>query len=85
MLPQVTENLHVAVGYGLGNSVLIQAPDGIIVVDTTEAVSSARQIWRDFREIESHKPIKAIIYTHQHGDHTLGTKVCGIIPKYIYI
>ena len=64
-----------AVGFALANSILLEAPDGLIVVDTTEAVAGATDIFREFRNI-SQKPVKGVIYTHSHKDHMGGTEVC---------
>ena len=69
-----------AIGYALGNSIMIDAPEGLIIVDVTETVESGRQIFAEFRKI-SKKPVKAIVYTHQHPDHTWGAKVH--IVKYL--
>lgn len=71
---QVTENVHVAVGYGLANSILIEGASGVIIVDTTESVAVAKAVKREFDKITS-KPVKAIIYTHNHADHVLGSGV----------
>ena len=70
----VTEGIHVAVGYALANSILIEGDDGVIIVDTTENVSSATEILAEFRKITD-KPVKAIIYTHFHADHIAGARV----------
>ncbi|MBL4906734.1 MAG: MBL fold metallo-hydrolase [Sneathiella sp.] len=71
---QVTENVHVAVGYGLANSILIEGDKGVIIVDTTESVAVATAVKREFDKITS-KPVRAIIYTHNHADHILGSGV----------
>ena len=71
---QVTDGIHIAMGFSLGNSILIEAPDGLIIVDTTECLKAARQIHQAFRRISS-KPVKAIIYTHHHLDHVNGAQV----------
>ena len=63
-----------AIGYALGNSIMVDAPEGLIIVDVTETVESGRQVFAEFRKI-SKKPVKAIVYTHQHPDHTWGAKV----------
>ncbi len=34
---EVTEGVHVAVGFGLANSILIEGPEGVIIVDTMES------------------------------------------------
>ncbi len=72
---QVTDGIHVAIGYAVANSILIEAPGGAIIVDTTENVNAARDIMNAFRNLTD-APIKAIIYTHNHVDHTHGASVC---------
>ncbi len=71
---QVTENVHVAVGYGLANSILIEGDNGVIIVDTTESMAVATTVKTEFDKITS-KPVRAIIYTHNHADHILGSGV----------
>ena len=71
---QVTEGVHVAVGFSMVNSILLEGPDGLVVVDTTISQKMASRIREQFRNI-SQKPIVAIIYTHFHPDHTYGVKV----------
>jgi len=69
---EVTDGVHVAVGYGIANSILLEGSDGFIVVDTMESVEEGRAINAAFRKIVGNKPLKAIIYTHNHPDHTFG-------------
>jgi alkyl sulfatase BDS1-like metallo-beta-lactamase superfamily hydrolase len=71
---KVTDGVWVAVGYGLANSILIEGDDGLIVVDTLESIEAARAVRAEFDKIST-KPIKAIIYTHFHPDHTYGAGV----------
>ncbi len=71
---KVTDGVYVAIGFGLANSILIEGNDGIIIVDTMECAESAQNIKTEFDKITS-KPLKAIIYTHFHSDHTFGTNV----------
>lgn len=71
---KVTEGVHVAIGYGLANSILIEGEDGLIIVDTMESAEAARPVKAAFDEISS-KPVKAIIYTHNHADHVFGAGV----------
>jgi alkyl sulfatase BDS1-like metallo-beta-lactamase superfamily hydrolase len=70
---KVADNVYSAVGYALGNSIMIEGRDGIVIVDVTESVESAKSILADFRKI-TNKPVKAIVYTHNHSDHTMGVK-----------
>ncbi len=71
---RVTDGLYVAVGFGLANSILIEGDDGLVVVDTMETMEEAEAVKAEFRKI-SDKPIKAIIYTHNHTDHVFGSVV----------
>ncbi|MGH8354304.1 MAG: alkyl/aryl-sulfatase [Pseudomonas sp.] len=70
---KVADNVYSAVGWNIGNSVMIEAPEGLIIVDTGESVSQSRLVLAEFRKI-SPKPIKAIVYTHFHPDHINGVK-----------
>lgn len=71
---EVTDGVHVAIGFGLANSILIEGEDGVIIVDTMESAEAAVPVKAAFDEITS-KPVKAIIYTHFHSDHTFGATV----------
>lgn len=71
---EVTDGVHVAIGYGLANSILIQGDGGVVIVDATESDSVAREIKAVFDAI-SMDPVRAIVYTHSHRDHTLGADV----------
>jgi glyoxylase-like metal-dependent hydrolase (beta-lactamase superfamily II) len=53
-----------------GNSVLLEAPEGLIVVDTGRHVAHTQRIL-DFA-IERQRPIAAIVNTHWHLDHVGG-------------
>ncbi len=84
---QVTEGVYVAIGYALANTIMIVGDDGVIIVDTTESMSAARRIKAEFDKITD-KPVKAIIYTHNHSDHIFGAKVFapdGDVPVYAHV
>jgi alkyl sulfatase BDS1-like metallo-beta-lactamase superfamily hydrolase len=68
---KVADNVYSAVGFGLANSIMIEGDDGLIIVDTMESLQEARNVLGEFRKI-SNKPVKAIIYTHNHTDHIFG-------------
>ena len=70
---QVTDNIYVAVGFGLANSILIEGKDGVIIVDCLESEKTAGKVKEAFSKITT-KPVKAIIYTHFHPDHTFGAR-----------
>lgn len=63
-----------AIGFALANSILIKAPQGSIIIDTTESVDSAEKILDAFSKTVDVGNIKAIIYTHNHADHVMGAK-----------
>ena len=69
---EITDGVYMASGYGASNSAMIIGESGLIIVDTKESKSAARAVLEEFRAI-SELPVKAIIYTHGHVDHTSGT------------
>jgi glyoxylase-like metal-dependent hydrolase (beta-lactamase superfamily II) len=54
-----------------GNVEVIEQGDGLVVVDAGGAPPAGRHIARLIRTVSA-KPVKAIVYTHYHGDHNLG-------------
>lgn len=70
---KVTDNVYSAVGFGLANSTMIVGNHGIIIVDVMESNEAAKNVLAEFRKITD-KPVKAIVYTHNHSDHTMGVK-----------
>lgn len=68
---KVTDGVYVAIGYALANSIMLEGDDGVVIVDVTESAETARVVLAAFREITD-KPIKALIYTHNHADHVFG-------------
>jgi alkyl sulfatase BDS1-like metallo-beta-lactamase superfamily hydrolase len=71
---KITDGVWVAVGFSNANSVLIQGEGGSIVVDTTSDVDDAKQVKAEFAKVAT-TPVRAIIYTHSHPDHTGGASV----------
>jgi len=71
---RVTDGVYVAVGYSASNVILIQGDGGSIVVDTSTDPVAARAIRTAFGNL-LRTPVRAIIYTHSHQDHTGGTRV----------
>ena len=65
--------IHAAVGYGIANSYLIEGSGLNIIIDATDSTFQAEKVYAEFKSINAN-PIAAIIYTHNHGDHTLGAK-----------
>ncbi|WP_417317236.1 alkyl/aryl-sulfatase [Emcibacter sp.] len=70
---QIGGNVFSAVGYSLGNVIMIVGEDGVIVVDTGTHPGEAAEAWRELRK-HSEKPVRAVVYTHFHPDHWGGVK-----------
>ncbi|MEZ4569498.1 MAG: MBL fold metallo-hydrolase [Thermomicrobiales bacterium] len=70
---QVAEDFYVAVGYGNANMSMVVGTDGVILIDSMENEEAAREVMADLRRF-SDKPVKALIYTHSHPDHSSGSR-----------
>ena len=71
---QVASGVYVAVGYAASNVVLVQGDGGSIIVDTATDPVAARAIVEAFGS-RLRRPVRAIVYTHSHPDHTGGARV----------
>jgi len=69
---KVTDGVYVARGYAIANVGLVVTKDGLVVIDSTESPEAAKEILKEFKKI-SNQPIRYLIYTHGHGDHTQGS------------
>jgi alkyl sulfatase BDS1-like metallo-beta-lactamase superfamily hydrolase len=74
----VTDGVHVAVGFALANSILVEGDACDFVVDVTGSVETAREVRAEFEKITS-RPIGALVYTHNHADHVFGGR--GFVPE----
>ncbi len=68
---KVGENVWTAVGFSVSNVSMVVGEDGVVIIDTGMTLDDAGRIAAEFRKL-SDKPVKAIIFTHSHGDHTGG-------------
>jgi alkyl sulfatase BDS1-like metallo-beta-lactamase superfamily hydrolase len=75
---RVGENVYSAVGWSGCNSIMVVGHDGVIIVDTGDAVQWAREVAAEFRKITD-KPVRAVIYTCFHLDHINGVKAFASI------
>lgn len=73
-IEKVGDCVYVAIGYGLANIILVEGDAGVVIVDTGETIAQAEEVLAAFRKITP-KPIAAVVLTHHHADHVLGTSV----------
>ena len=71
---EVTDGVWVAVGFSASNVTLIRGTTGSIIVDTSANPIDARAILEAFGS-RLLRPVRAIVYTHNHPDHSGGAKV----------
>lgn len=55
------------------NSAIVLLDDGVLVVDTQSKPSAAQALIAEIRQITD-KPVKYVLITHFHGDHTQGAQ-----------
>jgi len=63
--------IHFAIGFGIANSIMVEGENGNIIIDASDSTFEASEIYKRFQKLNNN-PIVAIIYTHNHGDHTFG-------------
>jgi uncharacterized sulfatase len=68
---KVADKVYVAVGFSVSNVSMIVGDDGVVIIDTGMMLDDAERIATEFRKVTD-KPVKAIVFTHSHGDHTGG-------------
>lgn len=68
---KVADNVYVAVGFSVSNVSMIIGDDGVVIIDTGMMLDDAERIATEFRKVTD-KPVRAIVFTHSHGDHTGG-------------
>lgn len=69
---KVTDGIYSAIGYALGNIILVVTDHGNVIIDTTESMDAALEVKKEF-DLISNQPTLAVIYTHGHPDHIMGT------------
>lgn len=72
VITRVSPSVWCASGYSPANISMIVGKDGIVIVDAGMFPAHAEAVLKEFRKITD-LPIKGIILTHGHGDHTGGT------------
>lgn len=67
----VADNVHTAIGYTVSANSMIIGDDGVVIVDPGQLPAASLLVRQEFEKITD-KPVRAIIYTHGHNDHTNG-------------
>jgi alkyl sulfatase BDS1-like metallo-beta-lactamase superfamily hydrolase len=65
---KITDNIYQAVGFG--NTFLVTTPEGNVIIDTSNVLAAPLHV--RLLKAQSAGPVKYIILTHGHGDHTGG-------------
>lgn len=68
----VAPGVYTASGYGGSTISMIVGDEGVVLIDAGSAVSHAARALEAFRRI-SKLPVRGIVYTHGHRDHTMGS------------
>jgi cyclase len=71
-LHKITDSLYMISGLG-GNVAFLVTEEGVLVVDSGTMPEHGKEITAEIEKITD-KPIKYLIYTHYHGDHTHGAQ-----------
>ena len=61
----ISSGVWCLVGNGLSNQTFVDAPDGIIAIDTGESIEEMRAAIKELRAVTT-RPIVAVLYTHFH-------------------
>jgi alkyl sulfatase BDS1-like metallo-beta-lactamase superfamily hydrolase len=76
---RVTDRIYQVRGFDLANMTIIESNTGIIIIDPLTAIESARAALAFYSESRGEKPVRAVIYSHNHMDHFGG--VAGVVSK----
>ena len=69
---KVCEGVYLAQSFGIANMAMVVTNEGLVIIDTLENPDSAKEVMERFKKISA-QPVKYLIYTHGHGDHTQGS------------
>jgi alkyl sulfatase BDS1-like metallo-beta-lactamase superfamily hydrolase len=65
---KIADNIYQAIGFG--NTLMVTTPAGNVIIDTSMPFNAA--LHKRLLQAENAGPVKYIILTHAHGDHTGG-------------
>lgn len=69
---KLADRVYQVRGYDISNITFIQGESGWIVIDPLTTAETARASLELVNRIVGARPVRAVIYTHSHGDHFAG-------------
>lgn len=72
---RISEHVWAAISYDLANEILIQTPEGHVIIDPLMSPKRGEPARRDLLASVPEGPVKAIVYTHSHIDHVGGASL----------
>ncbi|WGK64985.1 alkyl sulfatase dimerization domain-containing protein [Croceiramulus getboli] len=80
----VKDKAFLMAGWQLTSTLIVVGDDGLIVVDPGESDEASERIYADFKkETKIDLPVKAVIYTHRHPDHSFGSAGMGVTQEQV--
>jgi glyoxylase-like metal-dependent hydrolase (beta-lactamase superfamily II) len=68
---KVADDLYFFFDYAGSNSVFLVTDDGVLVIDTRQHPRAGQELIAEIRKVTD-KPIRFVVNSHFHGDHTFG-------------
>ncbi|CAM4162238.1 alkyl sulfatase dimerization domain-containing protein [Vibrio neonatus] len=66
-ITQITDGVYRIAGWGIGNVIAVEAPEGWIIVDTGDDVKVAQEQRKQLEEkLNKEIDVRAVLYTHSH-------------------
>ena len=72
-LLKIGDRTYLAYGWDITSPMMVVGDDGLIIIDPPMAMEAGKETLEAFRRVTD-KPVKAIVYTHNHIDHVAGVK-----------
>lgn len=74
---EVVPGMYQVRGFDIANLTIIESASGLILIDPltfAESAKTALELYRTYRDPEAKRPVRAVIYSHSHGDHYGGVE-----------
>ncbi|MFV0607089.1 MAG: alkyl sulfatase dimerization domain-containing protein [Niabella sp.] len=84
MYEPVKDKVFLMSGWQLTSTLIVVGNGGLIVIDPGENDEASTELLRVFREQTNNKmPVKGIVYSHRHSDHSFGSAGLGVTQKQV--